>query len=102
MVCERPPRSLRSRLPLTRGRSAEGGRGSLTHHLEYISAAALLANHGMDTPRMLFFFIRAATSPDGLMSATNWATYLAAASCPFGTPTACRTTVKWPSSTRVP
>jgi hypothetical protein len=51
MVCERPPRSLRSRLPLTRGRltpanvrdlfspsvrgrAAEGGRGSLTHHLE--------------------------------------------------------------------
>src|SRR5262245_43286128 len=45
MVCERPPRSLRSRLPLTRGRLAlfspsvrgrvaEGGRGSLTHHLE--------------------------------------------------------------------
>jgi hypothetical protein len=46
MVCERPPRSLRSRLPLTRGRlalfspsvrgrAAEGGRGSLTHHLEF-------------------------------------------------------------------
>src|SRR5262245_27814658 len=45
MVCERPPRSLRSRLPLTRGRiksnlplvrgrAAGGGRGSLTHHLE--------------------------------------------------------------------
>src|SRR5262245_41661102 len=49
MACERPPRSLRSRLPLTRGRlrlqhgelyspppegrAAEGGRGSLTHHL---------------------------------------------------------------------
>src|SRR5262245_20193627 len=43
-VCERPPRSLRSRLPLTRGRlhilplvrgrAAEGGRGSLTHHFE--------------------------------------------------------------------
>src|SRR5262245_27587638 len=40
MVCERPPRSLRSRLPLTRGRfqvfsssvrgrAAEGGRGSV-------------------------------------------------------------------------
>src|SRR5215510_5006167 len=27
MVRERPPRSLRSRLPLTRGRFAEGGRG---------------------------------------------------------------------------
>src|SRR5262245_40865088 len=26
-ACERPPRSLRSRLPLTRGRFAEGGRG---------------------------------------------------------------------------
>src|SRR5262249_60479238 len=46
MVCERPPRSLRSRLPLTRGRlalfspsvrgrAAEGGRGALTHHLEF-------------------------------------------------------------------
>jgi hypothetical protein len=66
MVCERPPRSLCSRLPLTRGRltppivdalspfgithidnvralfspsvrgrAAEGGRGSLTHHLEF-------------------------------------------------------------------
>ena len=45
MVRERPPRSLRSRLPLTRerlrvnlplvrGRAAKGGRGSLTHHLE--------------------------------------------------------------------
>src|SRR5262245_12012248 len=45
MGCERPPRSLRSRLPLTRGRldlfspsvrgrAAEGGRGSLKHHLE--------------------------------------------------------------------
>src|SRR5215475_1829714 len=34
MMCERPPRSLRSSLPLTRGRLAEGGRGSLTHHLE--------------------------------------------------------------------
>src|SRR5215470_3268375 len=44
MVCERPPRSLRSRLPLTRGRlslfspsvrgrAAEGGRGSLTRYL---------------------------------------------------------------------
>src|SRR5262245_26408300 len=49
MMCERPPRSLRSRLPLTRGRlnacnvralfspsvrgrAAEGGRGSLTSH----------------------------------------------------------------------
>jgi hypothetical protein len=31
MLCERPPRSLRSRLPLTRGIAAEGGRGSLTH-----------------------------------------------------------------------
>jgi hypothetical protein len=47
MVCERPPRSLRSRLPphegqisfilplRARGRAAEGGRGSLTHHLEF-------------------------------------------------------------------
>ena len=46
MVCERPPRSPRSRLPLTRGRlalfspsvrgrAAEGGRGSLTHHPEF-------------------------------------------------------------------
>jgi hypothetical protein len=50
MVCERPPRSLRSRLPhegeinacnvtalfspSARGRAAEGGRGSLRHHLE--------------------------------------------------------------------
>jgi hypothetical protein len=51
LLRERPPRSLRSRLPLTRGRlrrsnesfilplsvrgrAAEGGRGSLTHHLE--------------------------------------------------------------------
>jgi hypothetical protein len=51
MVCEQPPRSLRSRLPLTRGRlplqrksfilplrergrAAEDGRGSLTHYLE--------------------------------------------------------------------
>src|SRR5215813_13828141 len=34
MVRERPPRSLRSRLPLTRGRAAEGGRGSPTHHLQ--------------------------------------------------------------------
>ncbi len=34
MMCERPPRSLRSRLPLTRGRAAEEGRGSLTRHLE--------------------------------------------------------------------
>src|SRR5262245_35106348 len=34
MMCERPPRSLRSRLPLTRGRIAEGGRGSVTHHLD--------------------------------------------------------------------
>jgi len=50
-MCERPPRSLRSRLPLTRGRlnvynvralfspsvrgkAAEGGRGPLTHHLQ--------------------------------------------------------------------
>src|SRR5262245_52825138 len=54
MVCERPPRSPRSRLPLTRGRltpairtfifplvrgkAAEGGRGSLTHHLAFRSA----------------------------------------------------------------
>src|SRR5215813_10477364 len=46
MMCERPPRSLRSRLPLTRGRlrlfspsvrgrAAEGGRGSLTRHLAH-------------------------------------------------------------------
>jgi hypothetical protein len=46
MACERPPRSLRSHLPLTRGRlalfspsvrgrAAEGGRGSLIHHLEF-------------------------------------------------------------------
>jgi hypothetical protein len=34
MACERPPRSLRSRLPLTRGRAAGGGRGSLKHYLE--------------------------------------------------------------------
>src|SRR5690242_20036239 len=49
MMCERPPRSLRSRLPLTRGRlnacntlfspsvrerAAEGGRGSLTRRPE--------------------------------------------------------------------
>src|SRR5262245_26670197 len=43
MVCERPPRSLRSRLPLTRGRltlfspsvrGRAGEGGSLTHHLE--------------------------------------------------------------------
>jgi hypothetical protein len=50
IVFDRPPRSLRSRLPLTRGRlrckmralfspsvrgrAAEGGRGSLTRHLE--------------------------------------------------------------------
>src|SRR5262245_22017856 len=32
-ACERPPRSLRSRLPLTRGRAGEGGRRSLTRHL---------------------------------------------------------------------
>jgi hypothetical protein len=48
MACERPPRSLRSHLPLTRGRlalfspsvrgrAAEGGRGSLTHHLKFLS-----------------------------------------------------------------
>src|SRR5262245_38923184 len=30
----RPARSLCSRLPLTRGRAAEGGRGSLTRHFE--------------------------------------------------------------------
>src|SRR5262245_52779510 len=45
MVCDRPPRSVRSRLPLTRGRlrfilplvrgrAAEGGGGSLTQHLK--------------------------------------------------------------------
>jgi len=34
MMCEQPPRSLRSRLPLVTGRAAEGGRGALTHHLE--------------------------------------------------------------------
>src|SRR5215813_14147851 len=28
MVCERPPRSLRSRLPLTKERVAEGGKGA--------------------------------------------------------------------------
>src|SRR4030095_6572027 len=51
MVCERPPRSLRSRLPLTRGRlartkglfspsvrgrAAEGGRGSLKHGVDWV------------------------------------------------------------------
>src|SRR5262249_30111241 len=51
MVFERPPRSLRSRLPLTRsrlnackalfspsvrGRAAEGGRGSLTHSVDWV------------------------------------------------------------------
>jgi hypothetical protein len=47
MMYERPPRSLRSRLPLTRGRlrfilplrvrgrTAEGGRGSLKHDFEF-------------------------------------------------------------------
>src|SRR5262249_29577123 len=40
MVAERPPRSLRSRLPLVRGRAAEGGRGSLTHHPEVAQHAA--------------------------------------------------------------
>jgi hypothetical protein len=39
MMCERPPRSLRSRLPLTRGRAAEGGRGSVTRHLEWLTNA---------------------------------------------------------------
>src|SRR5262249_32049327 len=37
MMCERPPRSLREIAlfsPSVRGRAAEGGRGSLTHHLE--------------------------------------------------------------------
>ena len=38
MVFERPPRSLRSRLLLVRGRAAEGGRGSPKHHLEMQSA----------------------------------------------------------------
>src|SRR5215831_17023998 len=41
MMRERTPRSLRSRLPLTRGRLnlfSEGGRGALTHHLELSKA----------------------------------------------------------------
>src|SRR5262245_35630509 len=38
MTRERPPRSLRSRLPLTRGRAAAGGRGSLSRHLELAPA----------------------------------------------------------------
>jgi hypothetical protein len=42
MMCERPPRSLRSRLPLTRGRAAEGGKGSLTRHLEFESGKTLI------------------------------------------------------------
>jgi hypothetical protein len=67
MVCERPPRSLRSRLPLTRGRlslfspsvrgrAAEGGRGSLTHHLELGAAERESSNlDGISSPiRWLF------------------------------------------------
>src|SRR5215831_1191029 len=58
--------------------------------------------YAIDTPRMPFFFISVATNPETLISPTNCAIYLAAASWPFGTPTACCTTVKWPSSRRVP
>jgi drug/metabolite transporter (DMT)-like permease len=66
MMCERPPRSLRSHLPLTRGRlrlqrdtlfspsvrgrAAEGGRGSLTRRLRMIRTRTESVQRGASLP----------------------------------------------------
>src|SRR5262245_32161492 len=54
MMCERPPRSLRSRLPLTRGRLRHRRQGSLTHHLELelVNTPVSLGPHSAAAPRL--------------------------------------------------
>src|SRR5262245_19601009 len=54
MICERPPRSLRSRLPLTRGRLRHRRQGSLTHHLELelVNTPVSLGPHSAAAPRL--------------------------------------------------
>src|SRR5262249_22189797 len=67
MVCERPPRSLRSRLPLVRGRAAEGGRGSLKRHLELECLNILLFRilRVFSIAHCVCFFYRRATFAKG-------------------------------------